>query len=45
MQDEVFPLNLALKYVRSSYFANEAPNRTTPNRITLNQTMRSKTMA
>jgi len=41
MQDEVFPINLVLKYK----FVYEALNQTAPNWITLNQTMWSQTKA
>jgi len=42
MQDEVFPLKLALNYLK---FAYEAPNRTEANWIALNRTMQSQTKA
>jgi hypothetical protein len=39
-QDEVFPINLVLKYVGFSQFMYKAPNQ-----IALNQTTRSQTKA
>ena len=40
MQDEVLPINLALKYVGFSQFVYKVPNQTA-----LNQTTRSQTKA